>query len=95
MKMSLDKAIKSGKEHRKPYRGSKRIDVTCRNHGSCPWCKENRQHKFRDKDGESMLDDFIMNDSYDAWAKEFDEQMQAWEAYCAEVADETYGNLKN
>lgn len=40
--MSLDKAIKHGKEHRKPYTGSKAIDCTCRNHGSCDWCKENR-----------------------------------------------------
>lgn len=47
--MSLDKAIKHGKEHRKPYTGSKAIDCTCRNHGSCPWCEENRKHKFRDK----------------------------------------------
>ena len=47
--MSLDKAIEHGKEKRKPYRGSKAIDCTCRNHGSCPWCKENRKHKFRDK----------------------------------------------
>jgi len=48
-KMSLDKAIKHGKEHRKPYTGSKAIDGTCRNHGGCPWCEENRKHKFRDK----------------------------------------------
>ena len=47
--MSLDKAIAHGKEHRKPYRGSKAIDSTCRNHGGCPWCEENRKHKFRDK----------------------------------------------
>ena len=43
--MSLDKAIEHGKEKRKPYRKSKRIDATCRNHGSCPWCQENRQYK--------------------------------------------------
>ena len=47
--MALDKAIEHGKEKRKPYRGSKAIDVTCRNHGSCLWCVENRTHKFRDK----------------------------------------------
>lgn len=47
--MSLDKSIYHGKEHRKPYRGSKAIDCTCRNHGSCDWCRQNRQHKFRDK----------------------------------------------
>ena len=47
--MSLDKAIEHGKEKRKPYRGSKAIDRTCRNHGGCDWCRENRLHKFRDK----------------------------------------------
>lgn len=63
--MALDKAIKSGKEHRKPYRGSKRIDCSCRNHGSCPYCEQNRRHKFLDLKGEQMLDDFIMNFSYE------------------------------
>lgn len=41
--MSLDKAIAHGKVKRKPYRGSKAIDRTCRNHGSCEWCRQNRQ----------------------------------------------------
>ena len=45
--MSLDKAIKSGKEKRKPYRKSKAVDSTCRNHGSCPWCMNNRTYKHR------------------------------------------------
>lgn len=43
--MALDKAIEHGKEQRKPYRGAKAIDHTCRNHGSCDWCKENRTYK--------------------------------------------------
>lgn len=43
--MSLDKSIAHGKEHRKLYRGAKAIDRTCRNHGSCGWCKGNRTHK--------------------------------------------------
>lgn len=43
--MSLDKSITHGKEHRKPYHGAKAIDRTCRNHGSCGWCKSNRTHK--------------------------------------------------
>lgn len=47
--MSLDKAIEHGKEKRKPYRGSKAVDPTCRNHGFCKWCENNRKHKFRDK----------------------------------------------
>lgn len=42
--MSLDKAIKHGKEHRKPYRGSKAFDKSCRNHGGCPCCEGNRMH---------------------------------------------------
>jgi len=47
--VSLDKAIKYGKEHRKQYFGSKAFDKTCRNHGSCKWCEMDRKHKFRDK----------------------------------------------
>ena len=43
--MALDKAIKFGKEHRKPYTGSKSFDKTCRNHGGCSWCEENRKYK--------------------------------------------------
>lgn len=45
--MSLDKSIEKGKEHRKPYRGSKRIDHTCRNHGSCDYCKGNRLYSTK------------------------------------------------
>ena len=43
--MSLDKAIEHGKEKRKPYYRAKAVDKTCRSHGSCPWCKRNREHK--------------------------------------------------
>mgnify|MGYP006295321945 CR=1 FL=1 len=42
--MSLDKAINSKKERRKPYTGAKAIDHTCRNHGSCPYCEQSRTH---------------------------------------------------
>lgn len=45
--MSLEKAISSGKEKRKPYYGAGRVDTTCRNHGSCPYCRSNRTHKHR------------------------------------------------
>lgn len=47
--MALNKAITHGKEHRKHYRGAKAVDCTCRNHGSCAYCRRNRLHKFRDK----------------------------------------------
>ena len=47
--MSLDKAIAHGKEKRQPYRDSRAIAKSCRNHGTCTYCEENRRHKFRDK----------------------------------------------
>lgn len=48
--MSLNKAIKSGKEHRKKYCGPKAIDHNCRNHGSCPVCRDNRLYKVKKKE---------------------------------------------
>ena len=48
--MALDKAIAHGKEHRKPYRGAKRVCSSCRNHGGCPWCEGNRTNKEKSKD---------------------------------------------
>ena len=56
--MGLEKAIKSGKEHRKPYRGAKAIDSHCRNHGDCPWCEGNRlykKRKLKEKERSEML----------------------------------------
>ena len=43
--MSLNKAIKSGKEYRKQYYGSKAFCRSCRNNGPCGWCEENRKIK--------------------------------------------------
>jgi uncharacterized protein (DUF983 family) len=40
--MSLDKGIEHGKEKRRKYQKSKRYDRSCRNHGSCPYCREGR-----------------------------------------------------
>lgn len=51
--MGLEKAIKSGKEHREEYRGAKAVDPTCRNHGSCPWCTGNRTNKNKARDKEA------------------------------------------
>ena len=56
--MSLDKSIKHGKEKRKEYRGSKRFDRTCRNHGSCPYCANGRKHKNRRREPIDQLEDF-------------------------------------
>jgi hypothetical protein len=43
--MSLDKAIIHNKEFRKPYRGAKAIDSSCRNHGTDSWSMEDRLYK--------------------------------------------------
>jgi len=48
--MSLAKAIAYKKEHRKPYRGAKVFDHTCRNHGSCSWCEGNRTHSNKKRE---------------------------------------------
>lgn len=45
--MSLDKAIKHGKEKRKPYRLPKSVDPMCRNHGGCDWCLGNRMYQTK------------------------------------------------
>lgn len=55
--MSLEKAIKSGKEHRKEYIGKnycKSVDKECRNHGSCPWCQG--KQKYRRKKREPIVE---------------------------------------
>lgn len=43
--MSFDTYYPKRKDHRKPYRGSKNFARSCRNHGSCGWCRDNRTHK--------------------------------------------------
>lgn len=62
--MSLEKSINNGKEHRKPYFGAKAIDHTCRNHGSCGWCKENRTHKNAKRELQTMqkFEEYISED---------------------------------
>jgi hypothetical protein len=42
--MSFDSDHPGRKDHRKPYRKSKRWDRSCRNHGSCGYCRGNREH---------------------------------------------------
>lgn len=48
--MSLDKAIKYGKEHRKRYYDSREFDPSCRSHGNCPWCQGKRKYKKQKSD---------------------------------------------
>lgn len=55
----LDKGIKSGKEHRKPYRKSARFDRTCRPGGTCEYCPANRaiQQRKAEASAESKRED--------------------------------------
>ena len=68
--MGLEKAIEHGKEHRKPYKGSKAIDCTCRNNGSCDWCRENRlyQQLKAEEAAEQAIEEYENEDicDYDA-----------------------------
>ena len=45
--MSLKKAIKHKKEHRKEYTGAKSVAPSCRNHKGCKWCENNRTYHNR------------------------------------------------
>ena len=81
--MSLEKAIKHNKEKRKPYRGSKAFDCTCRNHGSCAYCESNRtifDTKARMK-VEGQEDEWFgywgMPDPSDATEAAYDERLKA------------------
>ena len=38
-------ASEMSRTRRKPYRGSKAIDASCRSHGDCPWCQRKRKAK--------------------------------------------------
>ncbi len=42
--MSFDKDYPNRKDWRKPYTDSRAFDGHCRNHGSCPYCQNGRQH---------------------------------------------------
>ena len=60
--MSLEKAIKHGKEKRKEYYGSQAFDHSCRPHGGCPYCENNR--KFSDQVDRMKADKWEQIDEY-------------------------------
>ena len=79
--MSLKKAIESGKEKRKPYRRSKAFDRTCRNHGSCGYCRENRKHSINKEKAvfDSKLEDYL--EEYNQAASWEENQHYSTESY--------------
>lgn len=56
--MSLDKAIQSGKEHRKPYRKAKAVSSVCRRN-QCPFCLGNDlyNNKKREQSANSKMEE--------------------------------------
>jgi len=58
--VSFDKVYPNRKDWRKPYRGCKAFDRTCRNHGSCPWC--NAVPKFKVERRKSLVTKEEKND---------------------------------
>jgi hypothetical protein len=80
--MSLDKAIKFGKERRKRYWGAKEYDVSCRNGGGCPWCygdrkghKEKIQQIKEDELLDELLDEFYDDGDEDDLLMDFDDEL--------------------
>lgn len=66
--MGLEKGIEHGKEHRKPYRGCKAIDRTCRNHGSDKWEVNNRlyQPNKAEEAAKDAIEDFESEENHES-----------------------------
>lgn len=57
--MAFDNNYPNRKDKRKPYYKSKVFDRSCRNHGSCDYCKSNRLHTNKKREllaEQSLLD---------------------------------------
>lgn len=53
MKLRPKKLYLKGKTCKRPYTGSKRFAHSCRNHGSCGYCRDQRTYNLR-KTSEAM-----------------------------------------
>jgi hypothetical protein len=64
--MSFDKYYPNRKDQRKPYYRSGKYDSSCRPHGGCKWCENNRliQERKEMLRVKEILRDFI-NGEYD------------------------------
>ena len=47
MKRVLKQKYGKRRDWREPYRKSRRFDTTCRCHGGCPYCENNRLHSLK------------------------------------------------
>jgi hypothetical protein len=76
--MGHEKAIKSGQEHRKPYRGAASWVSSCRNHGRCSYCESNRTQaaqKFKAATTDEMIYDEMAPWYCDDSAEEIREEL--------------------
>lgn len=63
--MSFDKHYPNRKDRRKQYhRRAERNDMTCRPHGGCPYCKNNRLHTHKKKE---KFADADIDNADDVW----------------------------
>lgn len=62
--MSFDNYYPNRKDHRSKYYDSRDVDRTCRSHGSCPWCKDNRLYKRRKMEEDLDYEDDGQPDDY-------------------------------
>jgi hypothetical protein len=62
--MSFDKVYPNRKDQRKQYYGSGKFDRTCRCHGGCSYCKNNRLHntKKRKSISDASMEEFVKQD---------------------------------
>ena len=66
--MSFDKHM--GKDWRQKFTGAKAVDYTCRNHGTCSYCKSSRTFfdtKYRraaDQEIQDYNDEYFLDESY-------------------------------
>lgn len=53
--MSFKHTYPNRKDWRRPYYDARRIDPSCRNHGSCSWCANRR--RFFDRRARAQADE--------------------------------------
>ena len=58
----FDKLVQLKKEHRKPYHDSRAFDRHCRNHGWCPYCRDNRLYCSKKRIEKTEFDLNNLND---------------------------------
>ena len=87
--MSFNKAIEHNKEKREPYRKSKAFDSSCRNHGQCSYCVDNRTYSYRKSldAAKDKLEDYNDEDNYDRYIEEQKELDKLNEIFLNEAKD--------